>query len=283
MARRLLICYRFDCVYEGDLNVRVKVLGIALLAGLFALLAGGSLANAAILTTAPETESFTLTAPQVTYTVTGDRVPPPTVDTNTPQQTSQQLTFNQFDGGLGTLIGVTFTFSTVFGATATVTVTNNGEDDTLVDFFSDAAVSHSISNASLINTQSSPGQSFSATCTAGFEQGCGQATQSELGVNFDSPIGGFSPVASVSSFVGSGTYDLTATLNSVLTPRIDPDNGTGFGDNSTFNGTLEATWNGSVSVVYTYSTPETSVPVPLSLYLVVAGLGGIALSRRYRR
>ena len=58
--------YRFDCVYAGDLNVRVKVLGLALLAGLFALLAGGPVANAAILTTAPETESFSLTAPQVT-------------------------------------------------------------------------------------------------------------------------------------------------------------------------------------------------------------------------
>ena len=89
--------------------------------------------------------------------------------------------------------------------------------------------------------------------------------------------------APVASFVGSGTYDLTATLSSVLTPRISPDNGTAFADNSTFGGTLDATWNGSVSVVYTYETGATSVPVPSSLYLLVAGLGGIALSRRYRR
>jgi hypothetical protein len=269
-------------VYEGDLNVRVKVLGLGLLAGLVALLAAGPVANAAILTTAPETELFSLTAPQVTYTVTGDGTPPPTVNTNTPQLISQQLTFNQFDGGLGDLIGVTFTFSTVYGATATVTVANNGEDDTLVDFFSDAEVLHSIFNASLINVQSST-QLLSATCTADFGLGCPQTTQSDNGVNFNSPPGGFSPVAPVSSFVGSGTYALTATLNSGLTPRIDPDNGTGFGDNSTYSGTLDATWNGSVSVVYTYETADASVPVPLSLYLLVAGLGAVALSRRYLR
>ena len=256
---------------------------MGLVAGLFALLAGGPVANAAILTTAPETESFTLTAPQVTYTRTSDGTPPVDFVTNTPQSDSEALIFNQFNGGLGTLIGVTITFSTIYGATVTVTVASNGDNTASVDFFSDADVSHSLTNASLIDPQSSP-QSFSATCTAAFEAGCGPATQPDNGVNFNTPPGGVLLAAPFSSFVGGGTYALTATLTSGLTPRIeDPDNGTGMGDNSTYSGTLNAMWNGNVSVVYTYETAETSVPVPLSLYLLVTGLGGIALSRRYRR
>ena len=265
--------------------MRVKVLGMGLLAGLFALLVAGPVANAAILMTAPETESFSLTAPQATYTVTRNTPPPSTVNlTNASQSDDASLVFNQFDGGLGTLLAVTVTFSSVYGATATVTVGVNGETDTLVDFFSDAKVSHSLTNASLIADQSAPLQSFSATCSAAFEFGCGKATTSDNGVNFDTPPPpGVVVTGSLLSFTGGGTYTLTATLSSLLAPRIDPDNGTVVGDNSTFNGTLDATWNGSVSVVYTYSTNETSVPLPLSLYLLLAGLGGVALSRRYRR
>jgi hypothetical protein len=266
--------------------VRVKVLGVALLANLCALLAGGPAANAAILMTAPETESFTLTAPQVSYTVTNEAFSsePATVTTNSPQSISQALTFNQFDGGLGTLIGVTITFSSVYGATAVVAVPVNG-DDLSISFFSDASVNHSLTNAALIVAASSL-QQFSATCTASSGQACPgtPVSTSDNGVVFDSlPTGLSLAPGAPGSFVGAGTYDLTATLNSILTPRISPDNGTGFADNTTFSGTLDATWNGSVSVVYTYETAETSVPVPLSLYLVAAGLGGIALLRRYRR
>jgi hypothetical protein len=259
--------------------VRVKVLGMGVLAGLFALLADGHVANAITMMTT-ETESFTLTAPQVLFTVTNDGNPPATVDSNSPQTASQALTFNQFDGGLGTLTGVTITFSTTYGATATVTVQSN-EDVPFIDFFSDASVNHSLTNAGLIDPQSSL-QLFNATCTADLDEGCTD-TQADNGISFNTPPGGVGLAAPVASFVGSGTYDLTATLSSVLTPRISPDNGTAFADNSTFGGTLDATWNGSVSVVYTYETGETSVPVPSSLYLLVAGLGGIALSRRYRR
>jgi hypothetical protein len=266
--------------------VRVKVLGVALLANLCALLAGGPAANAAILTTAPETESFALTAPQVSYTVTNDdEFPsePATVTTNSPQSISQPLTFNQFDGGLGTLIGVTITFSSVYGATAVVAVPVNG-DDVSISFFSDASVNHSLTNAALIVPASSL-QQFSATCTAPSGEPCPgtPVSTSDNGVVFNSLPTGLSLAAALGSFVGAGTYDLTATLNSALAPRISPDNGTGFADNTTFSGTLDATWNGNVSVVYTYQTAETSVPVPLSLYLLAAGLGGIALLRRYRR
>ena len=91
--------------------------------------------------------------------------------------------------------------------------------------------------------------------------------------------------AMLASFSGSGTYNLTATLSSALAPRVDPDNETnpnGFADNSTFDGALTHSWAGNVKVEYTYDPFPTPVPEPLSLYLLAAGLGGIALSRRRR-
>lgn len=258
--------------------MRTKVLGMGVLAGLFALVAAGPLANAATIT---QTESFTLTAPQVLYTVTKTTEDATATITNNSTQTDfQDLTFNQFDSGLGTLTGVTITFSTTYGATATVTVQNNG-DSSGIDFFSDASVDHALTSATgLIDPESSL-QQFSATCAAALDAGCTDS-QADNGISFDTPPGGVG-VAPLASFIGSGTFDLRATLSSALTPRISPDNGSAFADNSTFGGTLDATWNGDVTVVYTFETDGTAVPLPLSLYLLVAGLGAIALSRRYRR
>jgi len=249
---------------------------MSVLAGLFALAAENPDASAATMT---QTESFTLTAPQVLYTVTTEDSTA-TVTNNSTQTAFQDLTFNRFDSGLGTLTGVTITFSTTFGATATVTVQNNG-DSSGIDFFSDASVDHALTSATgLIDPESSL-QLFNATCAAGINAGCTN-TQPDDGIGFDTPPGGVG-LAPLASFIGSGTFNLTATLNSALTPRISPDNGSAFADNSTFGGTLDATWNGDVKVVYTFEPEGTSVPLPSSLYILVAGLGGIALARRYHR
>lgn len=260
--------------------MRPRVLGVGLLAGIFALVADGDVANAITMTTAPEIEPFTLTTAPVTFEVSNDGTPPATVTTNSPQIASQALTFNQFDAGLGTLTGVTITFSTVYGATVTVTLSEFGDAGS-IEFFADAEVDHSLANVALITTQSSL-QQLSASCTPPLGELC-NASESENNVSFNTPPGGVGLAASLASFIGPGTYDLTATLNSALTPRISPDNGTSFADNSTFSGTLTATWNGTVSVVYTFETDATAVPVPLSLWLLVAGLGGVALWRRHLR
>jgi hypothetical protein len=235
-------------------------------------------ANAVTMTTVPEIEPFNLTAPQINFEVSNvnGKV---TVTTNSPQIVSQVLTFNKFNTGLGTLTGVTITFTTAYGATATVSVVGSGNGDSeTIDFFADATIGHSLTGG-LIVTQSSP-QSFSASCQADPGDTCASGPQPNN--NTFNNLAGVGLAAPVTSFNGPGTYDLTATLTSALAPRITPDNGTSFADNTTFDGTLNNTsWNGSVSVVYTYETGA-RVPEPLSLYLLIAGLGGIALSRRRR-
>jgi hypothetical protein len=291
LARRLLVLGEF-IVPKGVFYVRAKALGVSLVAGALALLTGGPVARAAVLMTLPETETINLALPLATDPADFEVVrvtdtTPATVNTNTPQPVSQMLTFNKFDASLGTLTAVTIAFATTYGATATLDVPFNAdfgaEPGDPIIFFADATLNHSLAAAGLINTASSL-QQFSASCPADPFMGCNNTTPNN-GNSFPSPSpGNLTVIGALASFIGSGTYDLTATLTGALAPRISPDNGTDFADNTTFTGSItSANWNGTVSVVYTYNTPEAAVPLPLSLYVVAAGLSGGALWRRYRR
>ena len=256
--------------------MKAKALGACLLAGVFALLSSGTAVNAATLT---ETEAFSLSTNAATFEVINEGTDPTVVDLNNPPSVSQTLTFNRFNSGLGTLTGGTITLASTYGATVSVTVPLNAEDET-VDFFADADVDHDLSAPGIFTTLSSA-QQFSATCSmAAAEADCSDSNV-QNGVGFNSasiPL-----VAALAFFTGAGTYDLTATVQSLLGPRISPDNGTDFADNTTFSGSLTSvSWSGEVSVVYTYFTDGTAVSAPLSLYLVGAGLAAAALWRRYR-
>jgi len=257
--------------------MQARRLSLGLYIGVFFFLMQCVAAQAITLTTAPEIEVFNLSTTQVTFQVSNDDGTV-TKDNNSPQSASQALTFNQFNSALGTLTSVTITFTTSYGATATITAVNGDSANGVIDFFADATVGHSLTGAPIV-TQSSP-QAFSADCQTNSTTNGGACSSSQPSTsNFNGTAGLASPL---SSFQGAGTFDLTATLTSALAPRVTPDNGTGFADNSTLDGTLNANWSGNVSLVYTYDAPATVVPEPLSLCLLVAGLGGIALSRRRR-
>jgi hypothetical protein len=131
----------------------------------------------------------------------------------------------------------------------------------------------------LIPTQSlSPQPAPSAECAnVGSGGTCSNQTATASGSFGNS---GISPLT-LGNFIGSGVFNLTATLSSTLSPAVSPDNGTGFADNATFNGTLDSNWQGTVEVIYDY-TPAAGVPEPFTLYLVAGGLAGIGLMRRRR-
>jgi hypothetical protein len=261
----------------------MKAKSLGLLAGVFATLVQCAVANALSIT---QTAVINLGAPQVP-TVTFDLVndstefpPMVTNNTNSPKDTEQILTFQKFNTGLGNLTGVTITFTTAYDATASVNVTQNSDSDDIV-FFADATLGHSLSGG-LIMTQSAPSQTFSASCEADLGQLCGSGNVTNNGTFNNLGGVGFAAGVQVADFIGPGSFNLTATLSSALAPRIFPDNET-FADNSSFNGALDANWNGNVSVEYIYDPFATPVPEPLSLYLFATGLGGIALLRRRRR
>jgi len=241
-------------------------------------------ANALMIT---QTQTINLAAPQVptvTFTLVNDSTDSPPVVTNTtnsPKDPEQILIFQKFNTGLGTLTGVTITFTTAYGATASVDVTDNSDSDDIT-FFADATLNHSLSGG-LIMTQSAPSQTFNASCQADVDEVCGSGNVTNNGTFNNLGGVGFAAGVQLADFNGPGSFNLTATLSSALAPRISPDNTTFFADNSSFNGALDANWNGNVSVQYTFDPFVTPVPEPLSLYLLAVGLGGIVLSRRRRR
>jgi hypothetical protein len=271
--------------------MKSKFLG--LLASVFATLVQCAVANALSIM---QTQPFNLDAPQVTFQVSNVADPPPstvTVTNNSPQSSSQLLTFNQFNPTLGNLTGVTITLTSEYGVTVTVSATNNcaGDDlscDATVTFIAETTNSFSqkLSGSVISDLLSTPSLPFSASCTApkvndnGDPGTCNSGPQTSNNNDFSEPA---SLVAALSAFSGAGTFDLTATISSALAPRVTPDNGTGFADNATFNGSLIHNWSGNVVVEYTYDPFVTPVPEPLSLYLLATGLGGIALLRRRRR
>jgi hypothetical protein len=258
--------------------MKVKFFSAGLLAGIFALLAACAAAHALTMT---QTLSFDLSAPTVAFQVTNDDGTVTTVPTNLPVPPgtdSQTLSFTKFDTTLGNLTGVTITFTTTqYSATVTVQADNGGFAEST--FFSDATMDRLLSGALILGAPSQ--QTFSASCLAPTSQtnSCNDSTTDTTDFSGTAGLAG-----APSTFnAPPATFDLTVALSSTLAPRVTPDNGTSFAGDSTFSGALNANWKGDVSVVYTYDAPVTAVPEPLSLYLLIAGLGGIALSQRRRR
>ena len=240
------------------------------------LVAYATILNASVVVN--QSALFGLTPAQVRFLVVNNGVSA-TNSNNGPQGASQALSFLQFDPTLGTLTGVTISFMTTFNATSNLFVTERANDSAPPVFFADGSLSFKLSGTSLIPDQLSS-QAVSANC--GFPNPVlSTATCSDnqsISGNFNSSISG----ASLAPFIGSGNLALTAELSDTLAPRVAPDNGTGYSDNATMEGTLIGSWDGSVSVAYTYDVPPTPAPEPVTLYLLAAGLGGIVFYRRRR-
>ncbi|GEM_PF-2290006 len=263
---------------------------LGLLAGMFAILIHCAAANADSITL--PTQSFDLTTTQVTFQVVNnpDTSPIVTVTNNSTQSASSQpLTFNRFNPALGTLTAVTIMLSSDYDVTVTITASNKTADDgaphddfEITSFFAETtnAFGQKLTGSLISDLLPTTTPTFSASCIIDTIGGNCNNSQPTNNNDFSDTAGLAVPV---SSFSGAGTFDLTATLSSALAPRISPDNGTGFSDNATFTGTLTHHWSGDVTVEYTYDPAATAVPEPLSLYLLLSGLGGIALSRHRRR
>ena len=238
-------------------------------------------ASATMITLPPG--SFDFVPGTVTFEVSNNdqNQPPVTITNDGPAGASQTFTFTQFNPSFGTLNSVTISFTTSFNDTLKISATNN--DMETIDFFNDSTLVMKLASLAFVTDQqltamvnldcSAAGDG--GTCSAGPQMGSGTFTET-----LTTPPG--TPLSPLSFFMGSGSFDLTASLSSSLMPRISPANGTDFAANSTFGGTLDSGWSGSVSVVYDFTPSSTFVPEPLTLYLLVGGLGGIALWRRRR-
>jgi len=247
----------------------------------------------------PLSDPLSLTATQATF---DHSFPAPAGGNflNNPPVKTQSLPFDLFDPSLGTLISVTISLVSTFNETATlkgVFLQDTSHDCCPETFFVDGNLTMTLAGIGITPALSLSPATITAECL-NIVVGTGEGTLTPC--NNGNPVtqslappGNFAPSSislttptEIAPFIRTGagtTFDLTASLLSALTPRIDPDNTTnpGFSDNSTFNGSFDSSWTGTVSITYDF-VPSTAVPEPLTLYLLVGGLGGIALFRRRR-
>jgi hypothetical protein len=242
--------------------------------GAVALLTQCAAVNA--LFTPLETEPFNFTTSQLTVTVVDGDIPGRT--TQGLATILQPLTFDKFNTGLGDLLGVEVTYQSSFGVTTTVNATFEDIDPNQgsISFSAASSVQRTLTGSGLNQPSST---SHSVSCVIDETQPLNTCPDS------DSTNGTFNSAAPISllplaDFFGPGTFVLTATLDRAVTPDIDP-NSPALADNSTMTSTVSTTWEGSVSVRFEYQeNPTSTVPEPITLYLLLAGAGGIALSRR---
>jgi len=212
---------------------------------------------------------------------------------DSPQTDSQSLsTLNLFDPAFGHLDSVTISLSSTFIGTTTVSARQIGDGTEDTSYFADGSLTMTLKGLGINPDLSSSSSVITAKCEN--LQG-GDSCPPPQPPSTQTLSGIFSPLSislttdsSVAPFIwdgtGTGTFNWTASLLSTLSPRTNPsDNGTGnFPDNSTFSGTFNSSWNGKVTLVYNFTPSTAAVPAPLTLYLIIGELGGIALLRRRR-
>lgn len=234
-------------------------------------------ASALQLTTATETELFDLNLQVRNFNVIkGDTTVSSTVD---PAATSSQtLTFDKFNSALGTLQGVTMVLTSDLGATVQLDA-SLGVDNS-VTFLATGDLSLLLTGPGFISDLAPAIADVVASCLIDdnvLDQTCSKSMTSSTPTNANLVE------AAPANFIGPGTFSLDAKLTGLLTPSTSPDNGAAFFDNTSMQGSLRSRWSGSVSLFYTYETPRTTVPEPITLYLLGAAVGAAALIRRRRR
>lgn len=224
-----------------------------------------------------ETENFTLPlSSRLSYSTNGTVVN----DTFLSADPFQDLTFDKFEPGLGTLLGVEVTFRSEFRHDVRVDAIFIRSPNSDIEFGSVGESVLSVSSAML--TQVSLTRNISVDCTVGSPSlSCPRGAVS-LPIDFERASPGMGLANGVASFVGSGTFEIRTRMASTIGPRVDGE--TTLSDNASMTGNYGALWSGAVTVRYEYEPKTTGVvPEPATLLLLLAGLGGAAALRRRAR
>ena len=199
-----------------------------------------------------------------------------------PVSATSTMTFEQFNPAFGTLTGVSIEYgSGEVAATAYAFASLSGGE------FGDNVSANTSANLSLslvppsrnlaISTPFMTGSTVSAFAGCFLEGPT--CEDNEIANGLENPLSPnpllLTAPVDLDLFVGNGSVDIIAELM----PFFNRDQFTAGGGTPSFN--HRATWEGSVTVTYTFQQTVTT-PEPASLALLGLGLGGLGLLRRRR-
>lgn len=169
----------------------------------------------------------------------------------------------QFDGSLGTLTGISIVWDSGFSARFSA-VQGSASSTGVVSGADGFAVSTIVNIASPVGTSvpdlsATAGTAFSASIPPNYSQ---------IVAGGDSDTRTYGPLA---SFIGLGTVSYTFSGTASDTTAAS---------NGVLRGMVDYLFLVNADITYTYDEPAPAVPLPASLPLLLAGLGGLHLMRR---
>lgn len=229
------------------------------------------MAQAAVVT---KSKSFNLVAEPAKRSEVGsglDGGGPLIVTVDPTRSASQVLSFERFDGSLGTLTGVTFW---LLGPAGSDVLSIQGVSSFSGKVTASGTVSRLLSG---VPNLADIGLDSPSTldCVRDFDDACSQTF-----AHSPPATGAGGQALSLAGFVGAGSFDITAGLK-LDAPTLAYEFGA---DCSTVLTSLTSNWSGTVKIEYTYTEPPppAGVPEPASFYLAGAALLAAGWWRRRR-
>ncbi len=198
---------------------------------------------------------------------------------------SQLLNYNQFDASLGTLTGVTVILVSpqITGHVQTgissdyIFTAQNIFSLSIVDLNAEAVLT---TDGQIDSTTLGPNNKLNAGPSPGYSDTV-YAADGTTPASFASTS--FTITTNLASYIGSGTFDMTAQINNYTLSADCPGFGCDLSSSAGFSGSLNVVYDYTAALPTQVNTGGTDIPEPLSAALLAPSLAWLAAARRHRQ